>query len=51
MKKLESLLCQEEAIKRVFTPSPVVSFRSARKLSSYLVCAKFYPFERKKISY
>ena len=24
-------------VKRVFTPNPIISFRSARKLSSYLV--------------
>ena len=40
MKKLEHLLYQDESVKRVFTPQPVVSYRSARKLNSYLVCAK-----------
>ena len=30
-----------------FSPGPMVSFRSARKLSSYLVRAKLYPLERK----
>ena len=44
MKKLEYLLYQEE----VFAPPPMVSYRSARILSSYLVCAKLYPLERKK---
>ena len=29
----------------------MVSYRSARKLSSYLVCAKLYPLERKRGSY
>ena len=33
------------------TPSTMVSYRSARKLSSYLVRAKLYPLERKRGSY
>ena len=33
-------------VKRVFTRKPMISFRSARKLSSYLVRAKLYPTER-----
>ena len=36
-----------QKVKKVFTPKPMVSFRSARKLSSYLVRAKLYPLERK----
>ena len=43
MKKLEHLLYQYKSIKRVFTPPPMVSYRSARKLSSYLVLANLYP--------
>ena len=35
-----------EDVKNVFTPAPMISFRSARKLSSYLVRAKLYPLER-----
>ena len=35
-----------EDIKNVFTPAPMNSFCSARKLSSYLVRAKLYPLER-----
>ena len=35
----------EEAEKE-FTPGPMISFRSARKLSSYLVRAKLYLIER-----
>ena len=46
-KKLEHLLYQDESAKRVFTPPPMISYRSARKISSYLVRAKFYPLERK----
>ena len=40
------LLCMDEEVKRVFTPGPMISFRSSRKLSSYLVRAKLYPTER-----
>ena len=50
MKKLEHLLYQDESVKRVFTLLPMVSYRSARKLS-YLVRAKLYPLERKRGSY
>ena len=35
-----------EEAKKVFTPGPMISFRSVRKLSSYLVRAKLYPIER-----
>ena len=34
-----------------FTPSPVISFRSSRKISSYIVRAKLYPLERTVGSY
>ena len=32
---------------KLFHTGPMLSFRSARKFSSYLVWAKLYPFERK----
>ena len=51
MKKLENLLYQDESVKQVLTPPPMVSYRSARKLSSYLVRAKLYPSEREIVSY
>ena len=35
-----------EDVKNVFTSAPMISFHSARKLSSYLVTAKLYPLER-----
>ena len=47
MKKYQIILYQDETVKRVFTPFPVVSYGNARKLSSYLVRAKIYPLERK----
>ena len=39
-------LYMDNEVKRMFTPKPMISFRSARKLSSYLVRAKLYPTER-----
>ena len=41
------LLYMNQKVKNVFTPGPIVSHRSARKISSYLVRAKLYPPERK----
>ena len=43
MKELEHLLYQDESVKQVFTSPSIVSYRSGRKLSSYLVYAKLYP--------
>ena len=37
------LLHMHDEVKRVFTPKPMVSFRSSHKISSYLVRAKLYP--------
>ena len=39
------LLYMKNKVKKVFSPKSI-SFRSARKLSSYLVRAKLYPIER-----
>ena len=39
------LLYMNEEAKKVFTPRPMISFRSARKLSSHLDRAKLYPIE------
>ena len=33
----------DEEVERVFTPGAMISFRSSRKLSRYLVRAKLYP--------
>ena len=41
------LLYMDQGFQKVFTPKPIVSFRSARKLSSYLVRAKLFSLERK----
>ena len=51
MKKYQNILYQDETVKRVFTPFPMVSYRNARKLSSYLVHAKLCPLEQKRGSY
>ena len=40
------LLYMNQEVKNVFTIGPIVSFRSARKISSYLVSVKLYPLER-----
>ena len=45
------ILYQDETVKRVFTPFPMVSYRNARKLSGYLVRDKLYPLERKRGSF
>ena len=41
----------DNEVKNLFLPRPMVSFRGARKVSSYLVTAKVYPLERKVGSY
>ena len=40
------LLNMNIEVKQTFTLVPMVSYRSSRKLSSYLVTAKLYPIER-----
>ena len=40
------LLYTDQEAQRFFTPGPMKTFHSARKLSSYLVRAKLYPLER-----
>ena len=41
-----SLLYMNNEVKKAFTSKPMISFRSTRKMSSYLVRAKLYPEER-----
>ena len=43
------LLYQDEEVKRVFTPAPFVSFRTARILRTHLVRAKVYPAEERLV--
>ena len=47
IRKSLQLLYADEQVKKVFSPSPFVSFRSTRNLKSYLVRSKIYPLERK----
>ena len=41
----------DNEVKRLFTPKPMISIRSAKKLSSYLVRAKLHPTKRTVGSY
>ena len=45
------LLYTDQELERVFTPGPMASFCSARKISSCLVRAKLYPLERRVASF
>ena len=40
------LLHMNDKVKKVFSPKSMISFRSTRKLSCYLVRDKLYPIER-----
>ena len=40
-----------DEVKKTFTASPMISFRSSRIISSYIVRAKLYPLERTVGSY
>ena len=40
------ILYMNQETKNIFTPGPIATFRSARKLSSYLVRARLYPIEQ-----
>ena len=51
IKRYQNILYQDGTVKPVFTPFPMVSYRNARKLSSYLVHAKLYPLKRKRGCY
>ena len=41
-----NILYMSAEAKAVFSPGPMISFRSARRMSSFLVRAKLYPLER-----
>ena len=43
------LLYQDEEVKRVFTPAPFFSFRTARTLRTHLLRAKVYPAEERLV--
>ena len=53
LKQLEGILRRNKylinmnaEVKQTSTPLPIIFYRSARKLSSYLVRAKLYPIDR-----
>ena len=48
-KNLQSLIADEE-VKKLFSPTPFVSFRSTRNVKSYLVRSKIYPLEKEVCS-
>ena len=51
IKNLQLFLYSDSKVQRVFSPAPIVSYRSARKIKGYIVRSKLYPIERKVRSY
>ena len=47
IKNLQLFLYSDNEVQRVFSPAPIVSYRSARKIKNYIVRSKLYPIERK----
>ena len=47
IKNLQLFLYSDSEVKRVFSPAPIVSSRSARKIKAYIVRSKLYPIEKK----
>ena len=45
--KLQLFLYSDREVKRVFSRTPVVSYRSSRKIKDYIVRSKLYPVETK----
>ena len=45
------LLYMNDEVKKTFTPSPMISFRSSRKINNFTVTAELYPVERTVRSY
>ena len=46
IKDLLPFLYSDEEVQKVFSPPPMVSYRSARKIKDYIVRSKLYPLER-----
>ena len=46
LRKNFNILCSDAEIRKIFTPSPFVAYRSARIFKSVLVRSKVYPLER-----
>ena len=51
IKNLQLFLYSDSDVQRVFSPAPIVSYRSARKIKDYIVRSKLYHIERKVGSY
>ena len=47
IKNLQLFLYSDNEVKRVFSPAPIVSYRSARKIKAYIVRSKLYSIEKK----
>ena len=46
IKDLLPFLYSDEEVQKVFSPPPMVSYKSARKIKDYTVRSKLYPLER-----
>ena len=51
IKNLQFFLYSDNEVWRVFSPAPIASSQSARKIKDYIVRSKLYPIERKVGSY
>ena len=51
IKNLQLFLPSDREVKRVFSPAPIVFYRSARKIKDYIVRSNLYPIERNIGSY
>ena len=47
IKGLLPFLYSDGEVQKVFSPPPIVSYRSVRKIKDYIVRSKLYPVERK----
>ena len=47
IKNLQLLSESDREVKRVSSPPPIVSYRSAKKIKGYIIRSKMYPIERK----
>ena len=47
IKNLQLFLYSDSEVRRVFSPAPLLSHRSARKIKDYIVRSKLYSIEKK----
>ena len=47
IKNLQLFLYSDNEVQRVFSPAPIVSYRSATKIKDSIVRSKLYPIEKK----